>query len=162
MYVQTLLCRDVRLIKIKRNHQTDRYLCMFAVMFYKKQCPGSKEKVIIDRRTEPVTIDDIRILQKLQSEEIQDGSVKWNSAEDCPRLNRCKLVNTRFAEEIAYLIVLSSLRGMDIIYQIIKGDQARYNIDSMNIPPGFGKSMEVVSFQPRDEALRQNSSYHFS
>jgi DNA repair and recombination protein RAD54 and RAD54-like protein len=161
--VQTVLCRDVRLIKIKRNHQTDRCLCTFAVMFYKQQCLGSKEKVIIDRRTELVTIDDIHILQKLQSEKIQDGSMKWNSAEDCPRLNKCKLVNTRFAEEIAYLIVLSSLRGMEfsikmvegnIIYQIIKGDQARYNIDSMNIPPGFGKNMEIVSFQPRDETLR--------
>ncbi|TVT97793.1 hypothetical protein EJB05_56927, partial [Eragrostis curvula] len=159
-----LLCRDARLIHIKRNHQTDVCHCLFLVIFYKDQCPGSKEKVIMDRITEVVTIDSIFILQKLQSEELQDGSLQWNSAEDCLHHNRCKLLSSSFSAEVAYLIVLSSLRGMEfniklidgkIIYQIIKGDQAGYNIDYRNAPPpGFGKNMEIVSFQPRDETLR--------
>ncbi|GJN33499.1 hypothetical protein PR202_gb22108 [Eleusine coracana subsp. coracana] len=122
-----------------------------------------KEKVIFNRITEAVTIDNIFILQKLQSEELLDGSMQWSSAEDCLRRNRGKLVSSRFSAEVAYLVVLSSLRGMEfsikmvegnIIYQIIKDDQARYNVDSMNIPPGFGKNMEIVSFGRRDEALR--------
>ncbi|XP_062188727.1 SNF2 domain-containing protein CLASSY 1-like [Phragmites australis] len=158
-----LLCHDARLIKIKRNHHTDRCLCLFAVIFYKDQCPGSKEKVITDRITEVATIGHVFILQKLQSEELQDGSVQWNSSEDCFHHNRSKLLSARFSAEVTYLIVLSSLRGMEfnikvvegkIIYQIIKGDRARYSVDSMSIPPGFGKNMEIISFQPRDEALR--------
>lgn len=163
LYAQVPLCRDARLIKIKRNHQSDRCLCLFAVIFYKDQCPGSKEKVISGTIADVVTIDDICILQNLQSEELQDGSVQWNSAVDCFHHNRSKLLSARFSLEVAYLIVLSSLRGMEfniklvngnIIYQIVKGDQARYSIDSMSIPPGFGKNMDIISFKPRDEALR--------
>jgi DNA repair and recombination protein RAD54 and RAD54-like protein len=164
LYVQVLLCcRDARLIKIKRNHQSDRCLCLFAVIFYKDQCPGSKEKVISGTIADVVTIDDICILQNLQPEELQDGSVRWNSAVDCFHHNRSKLLSARFSLEVAYLIVLSSLRRMEfnikmvdgnIIYQIIKGDQARDSIDSMSIPPGFGKNMDIISFKPRGEALR--------
>ncbi|ONM61039.1 SNF2 domain-containing protein CLASSY 1 isoform X2 [Zea mays] len=158
-----LCCRDARLIKIKRNHQSDRCLCLFAVIFYKDQCPGSKEKVISGTIADVVTIDDICILQNLQPEELQDGSVRWNSAVDCFHHNRSKLLSARFSLEVAYLIVLSSLRRMEfnikmvdgnIIYQIIKGDQARDSIDSMSIPPGFGKNMDIISFKPRGEALR--------
>ncbi|KAL6657246.1 hypothetical protein ACP70R_005026 [Stipagrostis hirtigluma subsp. patula] len=159
----TLLCRDARIINVKRNRHTDRCLCLFAIIFYKDQCPGSKDKVIADRIPEIVTIDDIFILQKLQSKELQDGSMLWNSTVDCLHHSRSKLLNARFSAEVTYLIVLSSLRGMEfnikvvegkVIYQIIKGDQARYNVDSMSIPPGFGKNMEIISFLPRDETLR--------
>ncbi|KAL6896677.1 hypothetical protein ACP4OV_007249 [Aristida adscensionis] len=159
-----LLCRDARIIKIQRNHHEDQCHCLFAIIFYKDQCPGSKEKVIADRVTEVVTIDDVFMLQKLhQSEELQDGSVPWGSAEDCLRHSRSKLLSARFSEEVTYLIVLSVQRGMEfnitvvegkIIYQIIKGDQSRYSVDIMSMPPGFGKNMEIISFQSRDVALR--------
>lgn len=160
LYVQVPLCRDARLIKIKRNHQSNQCLCLFIVNFYKDQCPGSKQKVTSGTRAGVVTIDNICILQNLQSEKLQDGSVQWNSAVDCFHHNRSKLLSARFSLEVAYLIVLSILRGMEfsiklvdgnIIFQIIKGDQARYSIDSMSIPPGFGKNMDIISF---NESLR--------
>ncbi|KAJ1255781.1 hypothetical protein BS78_K163000 [Paspalum vaginatum] len=158
------LCRDARLIKVKRNHQADRCLCSLVVICYKDQCPGSKDKVISDGIVEVVAIDDVFILQKLQSGELQDGSMRWNSAVDCLHHNRSKLLlNAGFSLEVSYLIVLSILRGMEfnikvvngnIIYQIIKGDQARYNIEAISIPPGFGKNMEIVSLKLREGTLR--------
>ncbi|XP_040382284.1 SNF2 domain-containing protein CLASSY 2-like [Oryza brachyantha] len=157
-----LLCHDARLITIKKNHQEDKCLCLFAVMLYKNQCPGNAEKVVTDRRAEVVTINNVFLLQKLQSEDFQDGSMKWSSSEDRLSLNRGKLLSARFSSEITHLIVLSILRGMEfniklvdcqIVYQIIKRDQSRYSLDSMAIPPGFGNTMEIISFQLRDEAL---------
>ncbi|CAM0145077.1 unnamed protein product [Urochloa decumbens] len=153
---------DARLIKIKKKHRTDQCLCLFAVIFSKDQCPGSKGKVITGR-AKVVTIGDIFILQKLQSGELQDGSMQWSSAEDCLHHSRSKLLSARFSTEVTHLIVLSSLRGMEfnikavagkIIHQIIKGDKACYSVDSMSTPPGFGKNMDIISFEPRDEALR--------
>ncbi|KAF0908589.1 hypothetical protein E2562_026637 [Oryza meyeriana var. granulata] len=158
-----LLCHDARLITIKKNHQEDKCLCLFAVVLYKNQCPGNAEKVINYRRAEIVTINNIFLLQKLQSEEVQEGSTKWNSSEDRLSLNRGRLLSARFSSEITHMIVLSILRGMEfniklvegqIVYQIVIGDQARYSLDSMAIPPGFGNTMEIISFQLHDEALR--------
>ncbi|CAN6176751.1 unnamed protein product [Urochloa humidicola] len=154
---------DARLVKIKKKHHTDQCLCLFAVIFYKDQCPGSKGKVITGKINNVVTIGDVFILQKLQSGELQDGSVQWSSAEDCLHHNRSKLLSARFSAEVTQLIVLSSLGGMEfnikvvegkIIYQIIKGDQAWYSVDSMSIPPGFGKNMDIISFKQLNEALR--------
>nr|XP_034571178.1 SNF2 domain-containing protein CLASSY 1-like isoform X2 [Setaria viridis]TKV96955.1 hypothetical protein SEVIR_9G464301v2 [Setaria viridis] len=156
------LYRDARLIKINKKHHTDQCLCLSTVSFYKDQCPGSKGKVITGTMS-IVTLGDVFILQKLHSGELQDGSMQWRSAEDCLHQNRSKLLSARFSAEVAHLIVLSRLRGMEfnikavegkIIYQIIKGDQALYSDDSMSIPPGFGKSMDIISFKTRDEALR--------
>lgn len=157
------LYRDARLIKVQKNHQADQCLCLFVVICYKDQCPGSKEKVISDRIAEVVTIDNVFILQKLQSGELQDGSMQLNSSVDCLHHNRSKLLlNAGFSLEVAYLIVLSILRGMEfnikvvnsnIAYQIIKGDQAQYAIDSISVPPGFGKNMEIISFKLRGEVL---------
>uniref|UniRef100_A0A0E0LQ43 Uncharacterized protein n=1 Tax=Oryza punctata TaxID=4537 RepID=A0A0E0LQ43_ORYPU len=157
-----LLCHDARLITIKKNHQEDKCLCLFVVILYKNQCPGNAEKVITDTKAEVVTINNIFLLQKLQSE-AQEGSMKWNSSEDRLSLNRGRLISARFSSEITHLMVLSILRGMEfniklvedqIVYQIIKRDQERWNLDSMAIPPGFGNTMETISFQLRDEALR--------
>ncbi|OEL15355.1 SNF2 domain-containing protein CLASSY 1 [Dichanthelium oligosanthes] len=160
---QVPMYRDARLIKIKKKHHTDQCLCLFAVIFYKDQCPGSKGKVMTCRIAEVVTIGDVFILQRLQSGALQDGSVQWSYAEDCLHHNRSKLLSARFSAEVTHLIVLSSLRGMEfnikavegkIIYQITKGDQAHYSVDFMSIPPGFGKNMDVISFEPRGEAIR--------
>ncbi|KAF8680728.1 hypothetical protein HU200_045569 [Digitaria exilis] len=160
---QVPLCHDARLMKIEKKHHADQCLCSFAVIFYQDQCPGSKGKLVTGRIANVVTIGDVFILQKLQSGELQDGSVQWSAAEDCLHHNRNKLLSARFSTEVTHLIVLSSLRGMEfnikvvegkIIYQIIKGDQARYSVDSMSIPPGFGMNMDIISFEPRDQALR--------
>uniref|UniRef100_A0A0E0EGH0 Uncharacterized protein n=1 Tax=Oryza meridionalis TaxID=40149 RepID=A0A0E0EGH0_9ORYZ len=157
-----LLRHDARLITIKKNHQEDKCLCLFVVILYKNQCPGNAEKVITDRRAEVVTINDIFLLQKLQPE-VHEGSMKWSFSKDRLSLSKSRLISARFSSEITHLIVLSILRGMEfniklvegqIVYQIIKGDQARWNLDSMAIPPGFGNTMEIISFQLRDEALR--------
>ncbi|WVZ67175.1 hypothetical protein U9M48_016294, partial [Paspalum notatum var. saurae] len=158
------LCRDARLIKVKRNHQADRCLCLLVVICYKDQRPGSKDKVTSDGIAEVVAIDDVFILQELQSAELQDGSMRWNSAVDCLSHDKSRLLlNPGFSREVSYLIVLSILRGMEfsikvvngnIIYQIIKRDQARYNIESLSIPPGFGKNMEIISLKLREGTLR--------
>uniref|UniRef100_A0ACD5Z1N8 Uncharacterized protein n=1 Tax=Avena sativa TaxID=4498 RepID=A0ACD5Z1N8_AVESA len=160
----TLLCHDARLIAIKRNHNADQCLCLFVVMLYKNQCLGNMEKgkVITDIKEEVVTLKNIFLLQKFQPKKLLEKSVQWNSVEDCLSLSRTKLLSVRFSSEIAHLIALSILRGMEfsiklvdgqIIYRVIKGDQARCSPDSMSIPPGFGNSMEIISFQVRDETL---------
>ncbi|XBI98743.1 hypothetical protein VPH35_018947 [Triticum aestivum] len=159
-----LLCHDARLITIKRNHIEDQCLCLFVIMLYKNQCPDNTEngQVISDRREQLVTLNNIFLLQKLQPKELHEGSVQWSCAEDCLSHNRSKLLSARFSQEIAHLVVLSILNGMEfsiklvegnIIYRIIKGGRARCNIDSISTPPGFGNSMEIVSFQLRNEAL---------
>ncbi|CAM0907482.1 unnamed protein product [Alopecurus aequalis] len=158
-----LLCHDARLITIKRNHNADQCLCLFVVMLYKNQCPGNTEGVTTDTREEVVTLQNITLLQQLQPKELPEGSVEWNCAEDCLSHSRSKLLSARFSSEIVHLIVLSTLRGMEfsvklvegkIIYRVIKGDQARCSPDSLSIPPGFGKNMEIISFQMRDGTLR--------
>ncbi|KAG2639240.1 hypothetical protein PVAP13_2NG613900 [Panicum virgatum] len=157
------LYRDARLIKIVKKHYTDQCLCLFAVIYYKDQCPGSKGKVIAGTIAKVVTIGDVFILQKLQPGELQDRSVQWSSAEDCFHHNRSKLLSARFSTEVTHLIVLSILKGMEfnikvvegrIIYQITKSDQVWCSVDSMSIPPGFGKNMDIISYKPHDEALR--------
>jgi len=157
------LYRDARLIKIVKKHYTDQCLCLFAVIYYKDQCPGSKGKVIAGTIAKVVTIGDVFILQKLQPGELQDRSVQWSSAEDCLHHNRSKLLSARFSTEVTHLIVLSILKGMEfnikvvegrIIYQITKSDQVWCSVDSMSIPPGFGKNMDIISYKPHDEALR--------
>uniref|UniRef100_A0ACD5WNP5 Uncharacterized protein n=1 Tax=Avena sativa TaxID=4498 RepID=A0ACD5WNP5_AVESA len=161
----TLLCHDARLITIKRNHKENQCFCLFLVMLYKNQCSGNtgKGKVITNRIEELVTLNNILLLQQLQPKERLEGSVQWNCVEDCLSHNKSKLLSGRFSSEIAHIIVLSTLRGMEfsiklaegkIIYRVIKGDQARCSPDSMSIPPGFGKNMEIISFQPSEENLR--------
>uniref|UniRef100_A0A0D9X385 Uncharacterized protein n=1 Tax=Leersia perrieri TaxID=77586 RepID=A0A0D9X385_9ORYZ len=158
-----LPCHDARLITIKKNHQEDKCLCLFVVMLYKNQCPGNAEKMITDRRTQVVNINNIFLLQKLQSKEVEEGSMKWNSLEDRLSLSKGRLFSARFSSEITFMIVLSILRGMEfniklvegeIVYHIIKGYQAQSSVDSMAIPPGFGKTMEIISFQLRGGVLR--------
>ncbi|KQK14501.1 SNF2 domain-containing protein CLASSY 1 [Brachypodium distachyon] len=160
------LCHDARIVTIKRNHNADQCLCLFLVILDDSQCPGNTEKggKATDRRQEVVTLNNIFLLQKLQPKELQEGSVQWNSAEDCLYQNRSRLLSAaRFSSEISHLIVLSALRGMEfsiklvegnIIYRVIKGDQARRGVDCMSIPPGFGRNMEIVSFQLHDKNLR--------
>ncbi|KAM0892968.1 hypothetical protein ACQ4PT_025438 [Festuca glaucescens] len=157
---------DARLIAIKRNHNAEQCLCVFVVMLYKNQCPGNTEKgkMITDRKEEVVmTLRNILLLQKLQPKELLEESIQWNCTVDCLSHYRSKLLSGRFSSEIAHLIVLSTLRGMEfsiklvegkIIYRIIKGDKARYSLDSMTVPPGFGNNMDIISFQPHDEILR--------
>lgn len=165
--LQILPCHDdARLVAIKRNHNAEQCLCVFGVMLYKNQCPGNTEKgkMITDRKEEVVmTLRDIFLLQKLQPKELLVESIQWSCTVDCLSHNRSKLLSGRFSSEIAHLIVLSTLRGMEfsiklvegkIIYRIIKGDKARYSLDSMTVPPGFGNSTDIISFQPHDETLR--------
>ncbi|XP_037482020.1 SNF2 domain-containing protein CLASSY 2-like [Triticum dicoccoides] len=165
MKFSMLLCHDARLITIKRNHIEDQCLCLFVVMLRKNLCPDNTEnrKVISDRKEQVVTLKNIFLLQKLQPEELHEGSIQWSCAEDCLSHNRSKLLSARFSQEIAHLIVLSILNGMEftiklvegnIIYRIIKGGRASCNLDSMSTPPGFGNNMEIISFQLRNEALR--------
>jgi DNA repair and recombination RAD54-like protein len=135
--MQILLCHDdARLVAIKRNHNAEQCLCVFVVMLYKNQCPGNTEKgkMTSDRKEEVVmTLRNIFLLQKLRPKELLEESIQWSCTVDCLSHNRSKLLSGRFSSEIAHLIVLSALRGMEfsiklvegkIIYRIIKGDKA--------------------------------------
>ena len=122
--MQMLLSQDARLITIKRNHIEDQRLCLFFIMLYKNQCPDNTEngEVISDRREQLVTLNNIFLLQKLQPKELHEGSVQWSCAEDCLSHNRSKLLSARFSQEIAHLVVLFILDGMEFSIKLVEGN----------------------------------------
>nr|CAD1828845.1 unnamed protein product [Ananas comosus var. bracteatus] len=149
------LWRDAKISSVKRTPHGDRCSCLFSVVFYKND-PLMK-KSMTDRRPEVVMIDNISILQKLQSEPKEDGYYIWNSTEDCISSNKSKLLTDTVSCEISWLIILSTLKKMDfevklvenkIVYQITDNDQ------SLPSTSNSCETVKIVHFRRRDDTMR--------
>ena len=88
------------------------------------QCTKSSNlrSSMYDRREHLVTLNNIFLLQKLQPKELYEGSLQWSCAEDCLSHNRSKMLSARFSQEIAHLVVLFILNGMEFSIKLVEGN----------------------------------------
>ncbi|XP_072960913.1 SNF2 domain-containing protein CLASSY 1-like [Typha angustifolia] len=164
-----LLWHDAKIISIKRIPHGDRCDCLFSIIFYRNESPISMKKSVADRRARIVTLDNIAVLQRLQKEASEDGYHQWNSTEDCISSIKSKLLSDTFSSEISWLLVLSTLKGVDfgiklvqdkVVYHILDnelGPAAILDVQSDchgdNVSPNYKETMKIVIFQLHDETM---------
>ncbi|WOL17028.1 hypothetical protein Cni_G25817 [Canna indica] len=124
------LWHDAKIISIKRASHDDHCTCLFSIMFFSSKTPANEKKGMNDRWAEVVPIDNISILQKLQSEICDDGYYKWNSTADCVSNNKSKLLNDTFSSEMAWMLVISTLKGMNFDLKLVKDNLVSFVLQS--------------------------------
>ncbi|XP_056169517.1 SNF2 domain-containing protein CLASSY 1-like [Syzygium oleosum] len=112
---------DARISSIERKPHESRCCCQFYVKLYTSKCPLGSEKGVLSKEITLVGIDDICILQRLDSKDFKSQLYRWTYAEDCSLLQRSKLLLGRFLADISWLLSTSAL------YQIIFNVRSLHN-----------------------------------
>ncbi|XP_077213128.1 SNF2 domain-containing protein CLASSY 1-like isoform X2 [Tasmannia lanceolata] len=144
--------RDAKIISIDRKPHEYKCTCQFSVSFYRDQDQdvSVKKKSALERGSKEVAIDNIAILQKPNRKCSEDGWYQWSSFEDCRSANESKLFSGILASEIAWLFVISTLKGSGfdvilmhnkIVYLILNGDRD----DDIGSKEHESKSHDMVS-----------------
>lgn len=166
---QVSLWHDAKVITIKKTPHDDYCTCLFNVMFFTNKTTSEKNHAN-NRWAEVVPIENISILQKVQSEPWGDGYYKWNSTVDCVSNHKSKLLNDTVSSEVAWMLVLSTLKGMsfdlklvkdNLVYFINKVQEDSTDLNNMHSEgaidtthPTSYKRIQVMHFQISNKILR--------
>lgn len=121
---------------------------------YTSKCPLGSEKGVLSKQITSVGIDDISILQRLDSKHFESQLYRWTYAEDCSFLQRSKLLLGRFLADISWLLVTSALKQIifnvrslhnKIVYEIF-GRDGRVSFNSDN-------NLRTLNFKVEDEVM---------
>ncbi|KAG9439628.1 hypothetical protein H6P81_019793 [Aristolochia fimbriata] len=118
---------DAKIISILRRPHRHQCTCQFFVSFFKKYNPCGKKKRTLEVTIMEISIDNIYILQKLKRDR-GGGSAQVTTIQDCKLVDKSKIFGPIFSSsEIAWLVVLSILNGMDFEIRV-KGHRLMYLI----------------------------------
>ncbi|CAL9037168.1 SNF2 domain-containing protein CLASSY 1-like [Musa acuminata AAA Group] len=145
---------DAIIISIKKVRHVDHCSFLFSVMICTNKSSVSEKKGRNDRWAEVVPIDNISILQKLQSEPCEDGYYQWNSTVDCVSYGKSKLLNEAFSSEVAWLLVLSTLKGMSFDLKLVQNKLVSF------ITKSYQESASLSNLQSDGATNITNSSSH--
>ncbi|KAK9063338.1 hypothetical protein SSX86_017208 [Deinandra increscens subsp. villosa] len=123
---------DAKINSVERKpHEEDKCVCEFHVNIYMKQGPAGLIKKAIHKDVKTLRLDQISILQKLETKPCEDKHYRWNLSEDCNSRRIFKLFTGKFSADISWLIVASIFKQLvfdvtsvnnQILYQIWDGD----------------------------------------
>ncbi|KAL3717952.1 hypothetical protein ACJRO7_003136 [Eucalyptus globulus] len=145
---------DARISSIERKPHESRCCCQFYVKLYTSKCPLGSEKGVLSQEIILVGIDDISILQRLDSKHFESQLYRWTYAEDCSLLQRSKLLLGRFLADISWLLVTSALKQIifnirslhnKIVYEIC-GRDGRVSFDTDN-------NLRTLNFKVENEVM---------
>ncbi|XP_074565015.1 SNF2 domain-containing protein CLASSY 1-like [Curcuma longa] len=160
---QVSLWHDAKIITIKKTLHDDYCTCLFNVMFFTNKTTTSEKNHTNNRWAEVVPIENISILQKVQSEPWGDGCYKWNSTVDCVSNNKSKLLNDTVSSEVAWMLVLSTLKGMSFDLKLVK-DNLVYFIHKMQEDSTDLNNMQsegAIDTTPHPTSHKRIKALHF-
>ncbi|XP_058084564.1 SNF2 domain-containing protein CLASSY 2-like [Magnolia sinica] len=134
---------DAKIISIERKPHASQCTCQFSVIFYRYQDQVGMRKRKLVGGVEKVSIDDIAILQKLGQKSDQSRRYQCSFSEDCSFVDKSKLPGGMYISEISWLLVLSSLNGMDFDIRSI-GSKMEYLIVNGDHGPSDGGAEQSV------------------
>ncbi|XP_068644679.1 SNF2 domain-containing protein CLASSY 1-like [Aristolochia californica] len=117
---------DAKIISVVRRPHGYQCMCRFFVSFYTNYNPCKKRKRTLEIAIMEISIDNIYILQKLKRNR-NDGSDQVTTIQDCQLVDKNKIFGRTFSSEIAWLVVLSILSGMDFEVRVM-GQRLTYLI----------------------------------
>ncbi|XP_011626997.1 SNF2 domain-containing protein CLASSY 1 isoform X2 [Amborella trichopoda] len=139
---------DAKITSILRRPHKPDCECSFFVSFYGRgDLNEKKRKRVLDRETRAVKISHLFILQKPCIMTNENNQAHDKPYDDCPSIRVSKLFNAAACSEVAWLVVVSTLRGMifdiritqnRIAYLVLNRDGRRFGYESEST--GFNNS----------------------
>ncbi|KAG4962198.1 hypothetical protein AAZX31_14G054100 [Glycine max] len=151
---------DAKISSVQRKPHDSECSCQFYVNFYVHQGSLGAELRTLSREIKVVGINQISILQKLESTPCENQHYRWASSEDCSIISHTKLLLGKVLCDLSWLVVTTALKKVSIcvrslqdklVYQVLGRDTVstslnnESHIDVVNFKTDKGMLVPIVS-----------------